>query len=302
MNMTVRSIFGTARVRRLVCAVVVCACTLGFSRFAWSRDFLWKVSTRSSVVFLVGSVHLLTQDFYPLSTALEQAFAESNLLVEEADLGELTAPQAQLQMLSRGMLPPGQTLEQVVSPATFEHVSKRATELGIPIEPLKRFRPWLLALTLAALEWQKAGFDADLGLDKHFYDLARKASKSVQGLETAEFQISLFDGIPPGQQEELLTSTLDELDTEISNVTKIAQAWKAGDVSAIEAVVLQDIRKDPGLYKRLIVDRNRTWLPKLEALFNRQGHAFIVVGAAHLVGPDGLLALLTAQGYRVEQM
>ena len=297
-----RAIFGTAGLRRAVCAVVLCGCTFGVARSAWSRDFLWKVSKGPSVVYLVGSVHLLTQDFYPLSAALEQAFADSNLLVEEADLGELTAPQSQLQMLSRGMLPPGQTLDKVVSPVAFEHVSKRAAELGMPIEPLKRFRPWLLALTLSALEWQKAGFDADLGLDKHFYDLARKGNKSVQGLETAEFQISLFDGIPPAQQEQLLTSTLDELDSEISNVTKVAQAWKAGDAPSIEAVVLQDVKKDPDLYQRIIADRYRSWLPKLEALFSRPGHAFIVVGAAHLVGPDGLLALLTARGYRVEQM
>ncbi len=293
---------GSRRQQTVFCAVVAVALTLAHADTAWSRDFLWKVSGKTGAVYLVGSVHLLTQDFYPLSDTLEKAFSESDLLVEEADLGELTAPQTQMQMLSRGMLPSGQTLDKVVSPSTFEQVNKRATALGMPIEPLKRFKPWLLALTLAALEWQKAGFDAELGLDKHFYDLARKNGKTVQGLETAEFQISRFDGISGEQQEHLLSSTLSELDTEISNVTRVAQAWKTGDAATIERVVLQDVKREPEIYQRLLVERNRLWLPQLEALFGRPGRAFVVVGAAHLVGPDGLITMLKAKGYRVEQM
>ena len=115
---------------------------------AAARDFLWKVSGATGSVYLVGSVHLLTKDFYPLSPALEQAFKESDLLVEEADLAELLAPAAQMQMLARGMLPASTTLDAVVSPATFALVATRAKELGLPLEPLKRFKPWSLALML----------------------------------------------------------------------------------------------------------------------------------------------------------
>lgn len=291
----------SVRYRAILCALAV-SLVLGQVTRAESRDFLWKVSGATGAVYLVGSVHLLNQDFYPLSAGLEKAFKESDLLVEEVDLAELTAPQAQLQMLSRGMLPSDQTLDKVVSPATFALVTSRVRQLGMPIEPLKRFKPWLLALTLAALEWQKAGFDAEFGLDKHFYDRARKDGKRVQGLETAEFQVSRFDGLSLDQQERLLTSTLNELDTEMGNVTKIAQSWKEGDVPTIERLVLQDLKEEPQMYERLLVERNRNWLPKLEALFNRPGRAFVVVGAAHLVGPDGLLAMLKAKGYQVEQM
>jgi hypothetical protein len=290
------------RVRAVLCAALAVGCTLGQATRADSRDFLWKVSSSTGAVYLVGSVHLLNKDFYPLSDGFERAFKESDLLVEEVDLAELMAPQAQLQMLSRGMLPPDQSLDKVVSPATFDLVSKRVARLGMPVEPLKRFKPWLLALTLAALEWQKAGFDAELGLDKHFYDRARKEGKQVQGLETAEYQVSRFDGLSMDQQERLLASTLSELDTEMGNVAKIAQAWKQGDAPTIERIVLQDLKQEPQMYERLLVERNRNWLPKLEALFSRPGRAFVVVGAAHLVGPDGLIALLKAKGYQVEQV
>ena len=123
------------------------------------------------LVYLVGSVHLLTKDYYPLSPALDTAFKESRPpRRRSATLAEMIAPESQMKMLTRGMLPAGQSLDKVVSPATFAPVSERVKSLGLPIEPLKRFKPWMLALTLPALEWQKAGFDADLGLDKHFYD------------------------------------------------------------------------------------------------------------------------------------
>jgi hypothetical protein len=269
---------------------------------AIARDFAWKITGKAGVIYLVGSVHLLTKDFYPLSPTLEQAFAKSDVLVEEADLEELTSPQAQLTMLARSMLPAGQSLDTVVSRETFARVSKRVEELGLPVEPLKRFKPWALALMLASLEWQKAGFDAELGLDRHFYDRARQEGKTVQGLETAEYQISRFDGIAKAQQERMLIETLSELDAEMANITSLTRSWKAGDADAVERVVLQELKRDPVMYQRLLVERNRNWMPKIEALAARPGTAFVVVGAAHLVGPDGLLAMLRARGYRIEQM
>ena len=253
-------------------------------------------------MYLVGSVHLLTKDFYPLDPVLETAYKDSTLLVEEVDMGEMLAPDAQMTLLTRGMLPAGQSLDKVVTPATMALVTRTVADLGLPMEPLKQFKPWMLALQLLGLEWLKAGFDADLGLDKHFYDLARKDNKPVQGFETIDFQIAQFDGMPMSEQDHLLSESLKELDTEQASVTALAQAWKAGDAPAVERVVLQDLKSDPPMYQRLLVDRNRTWLPKIEALFTRAGRTFIVVGAAHLVGPDGLLQMLKARGYSVEQM
>jgi uncharacterized protein YbaP (TraB family) len=269
---------------------------------AATRSFLWKATSGRGVVYLVGSVHMLTKDYYPLSPALDTAFKDSDLLVEEVDLGEVSAPDSQLQMLMRGMLPGGQSLEKVVSPSTFALVSKRVGDLGLPIEPLKRFKPWALAITLLGLEWQKAGFDPNLGLDKHFYDLAQVEGKAVQGLETIAYQISRFDEMSMDQQDRLLTETLRTLDTETASVSKLADAWKAGDAPTVERIVLQDLKQDPQMYQRLLVERNRNWLPTIDQLFARRGHAFVVVGAAHLVGPDGLLAMLRAKGYTVEQM
>jgi uncharacterized protein YbaP (TraB family) len=289
------------RAARLIAALVVAAVTVGQAAHAQTRNFIWKATGRQGSIYLVGSVHMLTKDYYPLSAAFEAGFKESDLLVEELDLGEMAAPQSQMAMLTRGLLQGGQILDDVVSRDTLALVDTRATALGLPLEPLKRFKPWALALTLLSMEWQKAGFDPDLGLDKHFYDRARAEGKSVQGLETVAFQISRFDEMSMPDQDRLLRQSLKELETETASVAAIVDAWKAGDAASVEKIVLQDVKTDPLLYRRLVVERNRTWLPKIEALLARPQPSFVVVGAAHLIGQDGILAALRAKGYTIEQ-
>jgi hypothetical protein len=292
----------TRHSRHAVLAVAIALAAVSASVETAGKNFLWKATKGTGSLYLVGSVHLLTKDYYPLNPALDAAFKDSALLVEEIDLGEMMATENQMQMLMAGMLPSGQTLDKVVTPATMAAVMKRVEALGLPIEPLKRFKPWLLSLTLLGMEWQKAGFEAELGLDKHFYDRARADKKPVQGLETVAFQISRFDEMTAEEQDRLLAETLKELDTQKAAVTALADAWKAGDAATVETIVLQDLKSDPRLYQRMLVDRNRDWLPKLEALASRGTRAFVVVGAAHLVGPDGLLDMLKARGYNIEQL
>lgn len=265
-------------------------------------SFLWRATGPRGTVYLAGSIHLMSSEYYPLAPAFDEAFAQCDLLVEELDMGEMLAPDAQMQMLTRGMMPAGQTLEQVLTPDTMAAVREKVAALGLPLAPLQLFKPWALALTLQGLEWQKAGLDAELGLDRHFYDRAKKAGLAVQGLETLEFQIAQFDTLPMPLQDRMLSETLKEMETMKTSVEELAQAWKAGDARAIERVVLRDLKSEPQMYQRMLVDRNRSWLPKIEALFTRPTPAFVVVGAAHLVGSDGLLAMLRAKGYTVTQM
>jgi uncharacterized protein YbaP (TraB family) len=295
------------RVRPALAAVLsfgVAYAALATQPVAATRSFLWRASKGQGVVYLVGSVHMLTADFYPLAPALDAAFKDSDLLVEEADLAEMLSPTTQFSLLQRGMLPAGQTLDKVVSPATIALVNAHAGALGPggAMEAVKQFKPWFLAMTLEAMEWQKAGFDPQLGLDKHFYDRAQSEGKTVQGLETTEYQISLFDGMTAEQQERFLAETLKDLNKETASVNKLASAWKSGDVAGVERFVLQDLQSDPQVYQRLLVGRNRNWLPKIEALFSRPRPAIVVVGAAHLVGPDGLVSMLKAKGYTLTQL
>jgi len=269
---------------------------------AAGRDFLWKVTGKQGVVYLAGSIHMMPQSFYPLRPAFESAFKDADLLVEEIDLGEATSPDAGFALLSHSMLPTGQSLENVLSPATYASVKRHLADLGQPIEAVQQLKPWMLAVTFEALEFQKAGYDQNLGLDQHFFKQAQADGKAVQGFETAEFQLSLFDGMSMPQHDAMLADTIKQLDTEVGNIGKIGGAWQAGDAPALERIIMPDMKQDPELYKKVLVDRNHNWMPKIDDLLARRGHAFIVVGAAHLLGPDGLLALLKAKGYLVEQL
>ena len=282
-------------------SVAIAIALLVVATAAQARTFGWKVTGKGGVVYLVGSIHLLSKDFYPLNPAIEAAYKDADLLVEEVDMAEMLDPAAQMGFLTRGMLPSATPLDKVISPSTYALVTKRAADLGLPAEPFKLLKPWLVALMLVQTEWQKAGFDPELGIDKHFYDQAKAEGKTTQGLETADYQISRLDDMTMEQQEHLLSESLKDLDAEKANMARLVESWRAGDVPGVERIVLSELKQEPLLYQRLLVERNRNWMPKIEALFARPRHALVVVGAAHLVGPDGLIAMLRAKGYTVEQ-
>ena len=122
-----------------------------------------------------------------------------------------------------------------------------------------------------------------------------------QAFETLAYQLDRFDQLSPKLQEDMLTSTMAELDTYAGKLRDLARAWAAGDVATLEKELLSAFDKSPEIYDRLLVERNRNWLPQVDTCLQQNAGCFIVVGAAHLVGPDGLPALLAKRGYRVTQ-
>lgn len=289
--------------RRIVAALV--AIGLAGSTLAAQesrKQFLWKVEgPNASVAYLLGSLHVLTPDFYPLSAGINKAFAESQTLVEEVDFDEMNDPAQMMSALGKAMLTDGRTLDQLVSPSTYAEVTRRAEKAGLPMVALQRMKPWLVAITLMGPTLQAAGFKADLGVDKHFFDRAKAAGLKRQSLETLVYQIERFDQLSPPLQEAMLVSGMKDLDTQVDNVTELAQQWAAGDVKALEKSLLLSFSESPELYDRLLVERNRNWVPHVETCLQQNAGCFIVVGAAHLVGPDGLPTLLAKKGYRVTQ-
>lgn len=288
--------------RRRILATLVASVLLTSTASAQGKHFLWKVEgSGASVAYLLGSLHLLTPEFYPLSADINEAFAASRTLVEELDLDEMNDPAQMMSAISKAMLADGRTLDQVVAPSTFAEVSKRAEKAGLPMIALQRMKPWLVAITLMGPTLQAAGFTAELGIDKHFFDRAKEAGLKRQALETLAYQLDRFDQLSPKLQEDMLISSMKDLDTQVGNVTELAQQWAAGDVKALEASLLVSFEGSRELYDRLLVERNGNWVPHVETCLQQNAGCFIVVGAAHLVGPDGLPTLLAKKGYRVTQ-
>lgn len=265
------------------------------------KNFLWKVEGEGAVAYLLGSLHVLTPEWYPLSAAINQAFADSRTLVEELDLDESNDPTLMLAALSRAMLTDGKTLDQLVAPEVYAELTRRAEKTGLPMIALQRMKPWLAAITLMAPTLQAAGFKPELGVDRHFFDRAKALGMKRQPLETLAYQLDRFDQLSPRLQEDLLKTTMEDLDTTVTGVKEMAQAWSVGNVAAIEKLALAALQESPELYKRLLVERNVNWVPHVETCLKQKAGCFVVVGAAHLVGPDGLPALLTQKGYKVTQ-
>jgi uncharacterized protein len=284
----------------LLAALTFCT-TAAAQTAATGKSFLWKVQAGSKVLYLAGSVHALGADSYPLSAAYESAFNAAGTLVEEINLAEAEQLAAAPLLLSKGLYTDGRTFESAVAKDTATLVATRLKDTGIPIEMIRAMKPWMVMLMITAFEAQKAGLDAALGLDKYFFDKARAAGKPVLGLETAESQIDRFDKMPESLQEQMLRSTLSELEVQRNSVAAMIGAWRSGDAAALEKMALSSFDDYRGAYTSLIVERNNNWVPQIEACMTKPQPCFVVVGAAHLVGPDGLLTLLKKKGYKIEQ-
>src|SRR5687768_11720311 len=263
------------------------------------KHFLWKVEdSKGASAYLLGSLHVLTADAYPLPAAIDRAFAESKTLVEEVDLDEMSDPMMMMAALSKAMLTGGQTLDQVISADTYAEVTKRAEAYGMPMMALQRMKPWLVAVTLMAPTLQSAGFKPELGIDRHFFDRAKEKGLKRQALETLAYQLDRFDQMPMKLQEELLKATIEDLDTQVAGVKDMVRAWSTGDLATIEKLTLTAFLESPELYQRLLLERNQNWVPHVERCLSEKAGCFVVVGAAHLVGKDGLPTLLARKGYK----
>lgn len=285
---------------RIVVAVLVLCATL--SAQAPPKHFLWKVEDASGgSAYLLGSLHVLSADAYPLPAAIDNAFAESKTLVEEVDLDEMNDPMQMMAALAKAMLTGGQTLDQLVSAETFAEVKRRVEGYGMPMAAIQRMKPWLVAITLMAPTLQAAGFKPELGIDKHFFDRAKETGLKRQALETLAYQLDRFDQMPPKLQEEMLKATIEDLDTQVGGVKEMVRAWATGDIATMEKLALTAFQQSPELYRRLLSERNQNWMPHVERCLTENAGCFVVVGAAHLVGQDGLPVLLQKKGYRVTQ-
>lgn len=289
---------------RLVHALIAAAVAVSTAVSAQTprRHFLWSVTGASgATAYLVGSLHVLTPEYYPLARPIDEAFTSSRVLIEEVDLDEAANPVTALSLVGKAMYTDGTTLEQVVSKSTFEEVRRRAEKAAIPIAALQRMKPWMAALSLAVPMLREAGFDSSHGVDQHFFTRAKNAGMERRGLETVAYQLDRFDGMPAAVQEALLLSVMHDLDAQVTNVKEVARAWAQGDTTVIEKELLAAFKESPEIYQRLLVERNRNWVPAIEACLDKNERCFVVVGAAHLVGPDSLVRMLEKRGHQVQQ-
>jgi len=267
------------------------------------KNFLWKVQSKTNTVYVLGSIHYLKQELYPLNEKIEKAFDQSNILGVEANVDNVS--KMDLQKLVESAFYSGEeTLEKHLSPEAFELVKKQLTELGASIEAASKYRPWFLALSLASVEIVKLGFDPNSGVDRYFLSKATEKKKIVE-LESLEYQINLFSALSEKNQELFLLYTLKDIKVLEQELDKLIKAWTAGDEKGIESIMTRSMKEDKKLvpiYEKLVVERNRKMVSKIEDYLKEKETFFVVVGAGHLVGNQGIIELLKGKGFVLEQL
>ena len=268
---------------------------------AKTLKILWKVQSPQNTIYLAGSIHVLQEHHYPLHRVFDEAFNESSRVIFEVDLDELSSPLAQMHMVKKGLYLNGETLLSVLSPERYALAKEKLTTLGLNIEKFHRMKPWMTATAVMAMELQKLGFESAYGVDRHFFDKAQAIGKPIQGLETVEFQLDLFAKLSSSMQEDFLLQTLEELKSLGTQVSDMVKAWKQGNVQELEAL-LAGMDEYPELNQAIVINRNHDWLPHVEQALQEKEPVFIVVGALHLLGKEGLVSVLKAKGYLVQQL
>lgn len=262
----------------------------------------WRLDGGSNRVYLLGSVHLLREEDHPLPEVIDEIYAEAEVLVMELDYDDVDPAAAQALIREKGTPEGERTLPELMGPQAWTRARALAAEVHIPLDGLARVEPWLAAITVEQLMLARIGFDPAFGIEHHLAQRAREDGKEVTGLETLDEQLGFLDGMSLEAQRALLLQSLEE-STRIEELMEgLVCAWRYGDLEHLESRLLASIRDYPELYEALVTERNRRWARRIAGLADDRQDYLVVVGALHLVGEDGLPALLEAAGYELTRL
>jgi uncharacterized protein len=288
---------------------VITLSLVAVSAAAEARSFLWKIEppagSHGVTSHLLGSIHLANKAIYPLAPQIEAAYQASEVVALEARIDKAASLMGMV--MQHAMYKPPDALEQHISKRTMKLLRNRIKTSGLPAGVISRMKPWVIAMTLSALELKKLGFDPQHGIDMHFLSRAKADKKGLTELEGAEFQIKLFSGFSDREQEAYLLYTLARSKLMSKQFARLITLWKRGDGAGLHRTMTSSLRRQrkfKRIFKVLITDRNRTLtgtIVKLMGGTKPRPHLF-VVGAGHLTGPQGIVRLLKKRGYKLTQL
>lgn len=271
-----------------------------------TRLFMWKASSQKpgkGAAYLLGSMHFGSSEILPLPARIMDAYNASDVLVVEANVENSGTGEAARKLAEAGTYHDGSTLENHVKPATWQKTLEAAKRLSLTEDALKPQKPWMAALSLTATALKSAGYDQSMGIDQTMIK-ENGIKKPMLEIESVDQQIKLFDQFSPQEQEQMLLQSLQDLNRGPDQFKQIIDAWKNGDVEAMDIIVRQSF--DAGatsskLYQVLFSDRNTAMTNKIDELLDDGRTYFIVIGAGHLGGEQGVLKQLEAKGYTLTQ-
>lgn len=265
--------------------------------------FFWEVKSPSTAVYLLGSIHFAKEEIYPLDPVIEDAFKISENLVVEINMSRENEAVVAAEMVTKATYPRGDSLSNHLSKDVKAVFNTYLKEKGVPEGSLDMFKPWFIAMNLTVQEVQRAGFKPENGIDRYFIKGA--GEKNILELESAQQQLDLLDGMPDALQGLFLKSTLLEMGKIQEQMEGLFTAWTNGDTGSMEQLISSTFSEyeelDP-IYDMMFTERNIKMADKIEEYLKTKSSYFIVVGAGHLVGQEGIVSLLRQKGFQVEQL
>lgn len=277
-----------------------CLLLLAAPLAARAEPALWRLGDADSTIYLFGTIHLLHPDMTWQSPKIAAAFAEAEELWLEADVSAL----ATFGPVMRYGVSYGLPLSKALTPDDLTRVLRILEPQGVPLGTINHLRPWLVAIMIATIPSQKAGFVMEEGADMVLQREATGRQLPIRRLESVSDQLKPFASLTPDQEIAVLLDALDAYEhPEGDNTAELANAWLKGDEATLGALLAADsqIGEQGPLYDGLIVQRNAAWVKKIEERLAGNGISFIAVGAGHLVGPDSVIAMLAARGLKAER-
>jgi uncharacterized protein YbaP (TraB family) len=258
----------------------------------YNNSLIYKIQSKTSTVYLLGSIHVLAEEYY-----------NSQKIVFEIDPEILFSPAAAKKSEKYYTFQNGKTLKSVLSPKTYKLLKNKLRPLGIEMKQVQKLKPWVVYLTMSGKFDSSIEFRPDLGIEHYFYRKAKDAGKPTGGLETVQDQIQVFDTLPMKVQEAMLKESLAITDSKKREQAflHMVKSWHQGNLEGLEELV-ETMKTYPLFYEKLLVQRNKNWVPQIENFLTEEKNVLVIVGAAHLPGKDGLLTLLAEKGYELERV
>ncbi|MFC2130094.1 TraB/GumN family protein [Bacteroidota bacterium] len=254
------------------------------------NSFFWKAKSETSTVYMFGSIHLAREDMYPLPENIETAFENSDALVVEVDLNKANP----IELMQRAMYKDERTLKSELSEETYNKIHKLLLKYEVPQMIYLKMKPWMAVITVLMMQLQEKGFDESMGIDKYFMDKAIDKKEILQ-LESAEAQLNLLDTEFDKLSDEFVRYSLMDNDNMIEQVDTMVLYWKEGNYKAMDKLALEIPGEFPEfqpIMDKLYTERNIKMVGKIEEYLKTDKTYFVVVGAAHLIGKDGIINLL----------
>ncbi len=265
------------------------------------KTFLWKAESETAVVYLLGSIHVAKEDFYPLDDAIETAFEASEKLILEIHMDEKTQMEAAQKFRAAALYTPGDSLDKHISRELREMLDHYLEDKHIP-KIFYQLKPWFVSMMVTMGKLQELGFRPEFGIDRYFQNKA-EGDKLILSMETVNEQLSLFNSVSDSVQELMLRESLETAEKMDQMMKAVMEAWRRGDTERVEAILTASTRKPEygPLFQDFLVRRNRKMAKNIEDHLKGKSTCFAIAGALHLVGEKGIVRLLRDKGYLVEQ-